>query len=151
MDIISVIALGVSLISVTWTIWYTNRQRKLQPMFNYLAQIAGIEKNLGENQDLLKCHSIEPSELKEIGVTPEEFGYLLSSFTIGHAWYLAHGYGKSKKNAFEKGSYRYQMITSTPAIKSWPILKKFISDTRYRDKLEATIKEYERTAELAKK
>ena len=144
MLIVAIIALAISMVSLFWTIRYNNKQARLQPMLSYLSQIVSVEKQVGDNVELLRCHGIEPKELDELGVTAKEFGYLLTSFTLGHAWYLAYGYKKIDKEPFPETSYRYKMITSEPGLRAWPVLKQLISSTEYREKLEATIQYFKR-------
>ena len=74
-------------------------------------------------------------------ISPEEFSYLLTSFTAGGIYYRI-------KNArpdvpYQKGTYRYNMLKASKTRKAWPILQKFIEPSPYRDKLEVTLKTIE--------
>jgi len=134
----SVIALLLSLVSFSWTIGsYFSKTHKTAVSTNIIAT-ANLERSLADIPTALKFHGIEQNDLEDAGVTPEEFAYLVASLSVGevyHRFYNVRG-----TTAFKPSSYRYTMCAAPATQRAWPLLRRMLSPSAYRDKLENTIK-----------
>jgi hypothetical protein len=110
-------------------------------MIGYLAQLNSVEEMIAEYPSVLKFHGISQAELDEARITPQEFAYLVSSFTLGGAWYQA--YGSEENKPFD--GYRGRICTAEATQRAWPLLKRMMDDSPYRRKVESTIKAAEKT------
>ncbi len=138
---LSLAALVVSIISVTYTIISSKKQEFTISRMNNLAAITNIEQMIADNPQLLELHGIAMTQLEQSGITSKELAYLLSSFTAGRMYYSPNDGGHI--TPFDIGSYRYNMLKSTRTRKAWPILKQLMEPGNYRDKIDLTIKEIE--------
>lgn len=136
-DVISIIAIIISIGSFVYTIYSNARAVKNAAMFNNLTTIINVEAQLANVPSALKFHGVSIKELENINITPQEFAYLLTSFTAGGIYYKT--YFPNDSTPFDKNSYRYEMCQSEQTRNAWPILKKFITNTNYRKKIENTI------------
>ncbi|MDO9528330.1 MAG: hypothetical protein Q7J27_04130 [Syntrophales bacterium] len=133
---ISLTALIISIGSFGWSI-HIGRRRMNAAELASLSHVVNIEQTLGQIPTALKFHGITPEEMEEADIEPKEVAYLLSSFTAGGIY---HGTKAQKKiKTFEVGSYRYDMCKSEATRKAWPIIKRMMNPSNYRDKINATI------------
>jgi len=133
----SLLALMVSLGSLEWSIHIGRRGMNAAELAS-LSHVVNIEQTLGQIPTALKFHGITPKEMNEADIEPKELAYLLSSFTAGEIY---HGTKAQKKmKTFEVGSYRYRMCKSEATRKAWPIIKRMMNPSIYRNKITATIK-----------
>jgi hypothetical protein len=146
--ITSIAALLISLFSFLWT-WSHNR-KEVQFQLRSITEstFINVEQMLASVPSALKFHGITIEELKQVGVTPEEFAYILSNFTAGG---ILHRTENSRNfEPFDLNSYRGTMIQSDDTRKVWPILRKCIAPSPYRDRIEATIRKVEKIKEQEK-
>jgi len=138
--IFSTIAVILSITSFVWNI-RINRKREIDSALalNHSATI-NIESRLADIPSALKFHGINEDELIKYGVSSKEFAYLLNNFTMGSTYHIIL---KTKDRIFKKGSYRYNMCISEATRNVWPLLKRMLEPSQYRDRIEATIKMYE--------
>ena len=113
-----------------------------------LAAILQVEQQIAQNPGLLQLHGIDPAELEEAGVTPEEFAYLLASFTAGGIY---HKLNKEQEHVpfdeHSNGAYRFHMCKSEKTRKAWRILKRIMSNSSYTSRIDATIRFIENGAD----
>ena len=136
--IISLVAVVVSLISSGFGIWSWGKQKNVNAMSTFLAAIAQVERTLGQVPTAVRFHGIKPEELQDIGITPEEFAYLVASFTVG--WIHHHSVTPGDTTPWVKGSYRYNMFCTEATRKAWPLIKRMMGPDKYCEQLEATLK-----------
>jgi hypothetical protein len=135
-ELISLAALIISIVSISWSI-HIGRRRMNAAELASLSHVVNIEQTLGQVPTALKFHGITLKEIKKADIEPKELSYLLSSFTAGAIY---HGTKAQKKiKTFEVGSYRYEMCKSEATRKAWPIIKRLMNPSNYRDKIDATI------------
>lgn len=101
---------------------------------------AQLERSLADIPTAFRFHGITPEQLKEIGVTPEEFAYLVANFSAGHIFHFGI---LNNTEPFERDGYRYTMLKTQATRKAWPLIKRMIAPGKYGDKIEATIKAIE--------
>jgi hypothetical protein len=132
-DAIAAMAL---LISITG-FWVARREAQRAPMINYLSALSSVEAQIAKTPTVLKFHGIDPGELERRGVSAEEFAYLVTSFTLGGVWHTAYWWQRGK--TYKRGDYRYAICAAEATRKAWPLLRKMMEKTPYRDRIEATI------------
>lgn len=134
---ISLTALLVSVVTLCWTVWCNLKQQQSLAVTSCLGSIAQIELKLAEIPRALEFHGIGVDELKAAGISPEEFAYLLASFTAGGLYYRLKR--EDPLVPFPSGSYRHTMLSSPMTRAAWPFLRKCLSASPYLEKLEATL------------
>lgn len=145
---ISGFAIILSVFSLVFSVWSTKRQEYLNSLANNLIYMSDIERTIADTPSILELHSVEQKELEEAGVTPQEFAYLLSSFSVGGLYYRT--LGAKVRKPFAPGTYRYNMLKSERTRRAWPLIKKFMGPSPYRDKIEFTISCIDRQEKLSK-
>ena len=118
------------------------REMQNQALFSNENHIIEIESRTAMHPEFLRFHGIENPDafLEEHGITPQEFAYLLNSFTAGSLFYNTAN--KKKKDVILKpNSYRWIMCKSPSVRKAWPAIKILLAPGEYRDKLEKIIYE----------
>lgn len=135
-ELISLAAIIISFGSIGWSIYIGRRQINAAELAS-LSHVVDIERTLGEVPTALKFHGITIEEMKKADIEPQELAYLLSSFTAGAIY---HGTKVQRKiKTFQDGSYRYEMCKSEATRKAWPIIKRMMNPSNYRDKIDSTI------------
>lgn len=135
-ELISLAAIIISFGSIVWSIHIGRRQINAAELAS-LSHVVDIERTLGEVPTALKFHGITIEEMKKADIEPKELAYLLSSFTAGAIY---HGTKVQRKiKTFQVGSYRYEMCKSEATRKAWPIIKRMMNPSNYRDKIDSTI------------
>jgi hypothetical protein len=104
-----------------------------------LSPIAEVEKMLGDIPTALEFHGIREEELAEHGLSASEFAYLVASFTVGGTYHRA--LEPDSRTPFKEGTYRYNMCLSQKTQDAWPLLKRMLNPTPFRDRIEATFGE----------
>jgi hypothetical protein len=139
--VIAVLALFISLLS-----WSDSRRRSR--LAQHYGLVTAADRMIGENQELLRFHGIDPSTIEEeYGVTASELAYLLQSFNAGSVSYqIAHGEHRSdvrngRVKPFKQGSYWYDILRNDATQRAFPLLQKlFDSRNPYMAACEATIR-----------
>lgn len=137
-SIVSISAIIISLFSVLYSV---TRNRKMEYKLRLsanLQMVGNIELKLVENPDLLICHGISIIDIEKTGLTPKQFGYLVASFTSGSLFFRQMRKIKNY-HSFNPGGYRYNMVLNKEVRKAWPLLKRLMEPSIYRDKIEETI------------
>lgn len=142
--IVSLCAVVVSLISLGFGIWSWEKQKNVSAVNTFLAAIAQVERTLGLVSTAVRFHGIKPEELEEIGVTSEEFAYLVESFAVG--WIRHYSMTPTDSAPWVEGSYRFNMLSSEATRKAWPLIKRMMGPGKYCEKVEATLKVCETVA-----
>jgi hypothetical protein len=93
---------------------------------------------------------LSKEDLDKAGITPQEFAYLLNSFTLGGTWHrILH---PDLKTPFGVDHYRYRMCKSGATRKAWPLVKMLMNRSPFVEQVDLTIKQIEdKEAECAKK
>lgn len=133
---LSGVAVMVSITSLIWTAISARSQRQNTAVVTNHTNIIRVEAQIAKVPSLLRFHGImDPEmELKQHGISAEEFVYLLNSFTVAGTFYRTAPRAKTKLLA--KGSYRYNMCRSPATRRAWPLLRSFINKGPYRDHLD---------------
>ena len=139
--IFSITALALSIISIMISLYWSVKDRRDSSLLANHSNLIQIESLVGDFPSILRFHGIDEKELKKHGLTSEEFAYLLNNFTAGGTFHRMIG---NRKSTFKKGTYRYNMCVAEPTRKAFPLIKQMLEPSRYRDKIENTIKKYER-------
>ena len=137
----SIAALVISLVSFLWTLLYSRKEMNAQMRSITESTFIQVEQMIASVPSALKFHGITVAELKKAGVTPQEFAYILSNFTAGGIFHRTEG--ERNVRPFDLNSYRGVIIQSEDTRRIWPILKKCIAPSPYRDRIEATIRKIE--------
>ncbi len=134
----SSIAIVISISSLLWTIFSSRAQRQLLALTSNNTNIVGIASQISELPNVLKFHGIEnpEEELKKHDVTAEEFAYLVGIFILGGTYYRT---APNVSEIFAKGSYRHNMCLAPATRRAWPLLRRMITKSPYRDRLDEII------------
>lgn len=135
--ILPMFAVLISVGTLLWTVWFNLRQQQSTALVQSLTAFIEVEQRLGDIPTALQFHGIDPEELTKAGITPEEFSYLLTSFTAGGIFYRIKP--KVANEPYAEGTYRYAMLKAEKTQKAWPILRKFLEPSHFRDKIEMTL------------
>jgi hypothetical protein len=137
-DVIS----GLALIAALLALWQASLANKAQQAsstwLSHLSEIVEVEARLGEFPEALRFHGMSKEELDQAGLTPQEFAYLLNSFTLGGTWdRILH---PSLRTPFGVDTYRYRMCKSKETRKAWPLVKKLMNPSDFVDRVDLTIR-----------
>lgn len=140
-EVLSVIAILVSLATFFWTVASNAESRRAAAVSANTDLIIEIEGRVGRLPDLLRFHGINDprEELKKHGLTPEEFAYLVNSFTVGGTFYRN---SPRPESILASGSYRSAMCLSPATQKAWPLVRVLIAPTAYRDALDNIFRDH---------
>lgn len=133
---LSITAIIVSVISLVLT-FHVNRLTSLSSIIN-------VELSLSKIKSAFRFHGITDKKLEAAGITAEELAYLVSSFTAGGIYHRISGIPYIwLSTPFKEGTYRYEMCKSSDTRKAWPLIKKMMNPSRFRDRIDNTIKKFE--------
>jgi hypothetical protein len=96
---------------------------------------------------VLRFHGISLSDLEAAAVTPAEFSYLLGLYEAGSAYF--EQYQRGERTPVATGELRYKMCGTSDFQRAWPLIKKFVQETPFTDRIEVTIRAIQ--AQLASK
>lgn len=136
--ITSAITSLIAIASLFWSIRVSVNQREQNAIIYNLTAISGVEGKIAQIPTVLRFHGIDVKELQDKGVTLEEFAYLVSSFSIGGAYYRA---SPRPEKLLQPGSYRYEMCRAEATQEVWSLLRKMIAPSPYRDHLDEIVKD----------
>ncbi len=111
-------------------------------MLAHLPPIVELEARLGDLPSALRFHGVSPSDLEEAGITPQEFAYLVNSFTLGSVWHRIIAPGI--KTTYGIDHYRYRMCQAESVRKAWPLVKKLMNPSDFVERIDKTIADIER-------
>lgn len=115
----------VALIASLWALREAQRSQKrsedVGALLAHQSDIVETEARLGSLPKALRFHGLSLTDLQEVGLEPEEFAYLLNSFTLGGVWQRV--IGKGNTGPYQGGSYRYVMCKSRDTRKAWPLVR----------------------------
>ena len=135
--IFSSIAIVLSVGSLVYTVRLNNNRERKGHLQKNLDTIAGIEMQAIDHPEVLELHGIKKEEIVASGLTETQFAYLVCSFTAASIFFRENPFHSMK--TFEKGGYRYNMISTEKFKKAWPLLKRMMENTDFRKKLEKYI------------
>ena len=146
MDILQIdpIAGLVSLIALVFSIFAAyksvSNEKYKQNRADYVVietSFVQLEMSLKDRPGALKFHNVNIEDINKIGISIEEFSYLLANFTLGGIDYREKLITDDKP---ELTNYRIKMLHSQDTRNAWHMLKKMMSDTLYTDLIEEEIK-----------
>lgn len=132
---ISITALIFSLVSFVVTMIFNYKSRRLQFMMASIQGYATLEIAIKDNPKLLHVFGINSEDLDEIGISVEEFAFLLSNLTVGGIYYRNVG-KKDLAKSFKNDGYYHNIFTISKNKRAWPLLKKCMGDSKYRRYIE---------------
>jgi len=138
--IVAGVAVLVSFFSLLTTIAFALRQGRSSAIASSFALMAQAEAMLKDVPSALKFHGVSDEDLRRAGITPEEFVYLIVNFTGAGVLYRMSE--PDSTAPFQKGSYRYVMLSQPATQRAWPLLRKLINPEigSYGKRIEATLK-----------
>lgn len=139
---ISVAALILSVVSISWNIWSGSRQTRRQSSSTLNTHLAGIEFQLAKIPSAFKFHGISEEAIQACGITAEELAYLTASFTIGGIWHESLRSSKASR-PYVPGDYRWNMCASPATRRAWPVLRQMIDAGPYRDDIDTIFQQLE--------
>ena len=140
---LSLAAVVISVFSLGWTILSARRLRVETSLYACVESLLEVKKGIGDVPSVLRFHGIRPEDLRDAGVTAEEFAYLAANFLAGALFYEAtdpHGRGEP----FDETMYRYKLLAQPETRKAWPLVRKLMDRTSYTRRIDATIDLIER-------
>ncbi|VAW65480.1 hypothetical protein MNBD_GAMMA08-2510 [hydrothermal vent metagenome] len=140
--IISIIAIIVSCFSFYNTHSYRKNFLQNSSYTSNAGKLADLAAELKDNPGILRFYDISEHELKEAGVTANEFSYLYRDFLIGSLYHLNPN--AKSTGPFRENSYRYKLLESKHTRQAWPLVKKKIAETKYVERIESTISTIEK-------
>jgi hypothetical protein len=140
-DLVSGLALFVAIFALWHSVRASRRQESSSTYLAHLAEIVQVESRLGELPDALRFHGLRKEELERVGVTPQEFAYLVNSFTLGKAWHKV--LTPEATTPYGVDSYRFHMCESKEMRQVWPLVKRLLNPGPYVDRIDATIAQIE--------
>lgn len=120
---ISLLSLVISIITGIYTRKAILENVRLSKLNSNYPQLLEAHKILMQNTSLLELHNVKEDELQSIGVTKEEFIYILISFEAVQSYYEFEGKKKIDPNTFT--SYRKSFLRNDKVRGTW---KKIIKD-----------------------
>ena len=137
-DVISGSALIVALLAL-WQASLANKaQQASSAWLTQLSEIVEVEARLGELPEALRFHGMSKEELDQAGLTPQEFAYLLNSFTLGGI--RDRQLYPILRAPFGVDSYRYRMCKSKETRKAWPLVRKLMNPSDFVERVDLTIR-----------
>jgi hypothetical protein len=143
-DTILAISLIVSLLALWQAVRIYKRQETASTRLAHLPSILAVEGSLANLPEALRFHGIDPKDLEEAGITPQEFAYLLTSFTCGGVWHQIAP--PSVKTDYEIDEYRSRMCESEPTRKAWPLVRRLMNTSTFVTLVDSAIRRIEATA-----
>ena len=133
--ILSGFAILISITSVVWSARSSRTQRQAAAVATNHTSIINIESMIAKVPQVLRFHGVEDpeQELKQHGMTSEEFAYLLGSFTLGGTYYRT---APEARAGIRESSYRHNMCRAPATRRAWPLLRRLITKSPYRDRLD---------------
>ena len=144
---LTVITIILTSINVFITINISRSQRASTTVTSTLSAFLAIEKQMTNNPELLRFHGISKEMLAEQGFSVEDFSYLVESFTAGSIYHRATG--DDTIRPFEPGHYRYNLLLQEDTRRIWPFLSKMLGPSKYKTRVENTIKTIEQNNDLS--
>lgn len=135
--IASVASIILLFISLFITVKAHTQSSKYEAIKQGSAILANAESRIGENPELLRFHgiNIEEDELKAHGLSATDLAYLLNNFSAGGVFYRCLP-SKEKNVVLSEGSYRYEMMKSEHTQRAWPLLRRLLTNSDYRKRLD---------------
>lgn len=101
---------GFALVVALLALWQSSRANKAQQTASawlaHLSEIVEVESRLGDLPEALRFHGLAVEDLAAVGLTPQEFAYLLNSFTLGATWDQL--LNPNLRTPFAVGNYRHE-------------------------------------------
>ena len=144
--VLSFAAVFVSLGALGWSVWSWRRIEFRARAHENLKLMMAVEAKLADNPSALRFHGIEEAELAGIGLTVQEFIYLVQSFSAAQAFYEFET--TKRDEVFLGDDYRAVICANASVQRAWPYVRRFMDDTVYRDRLDKTFRVHEPAREV---
>ncbi len=139
--IISIVALVVSLSSLGWQAITWKKQHEQERLNQNIALLAEIKMKLAEMPEAFRFHGISEEDMEAHDITEKELAYLVANFMAGQVYYET--IDNNPEEPFGENDYRAQICKTKAFRKAWPLVKKILDDTSYRQKVEKTVERYQ--------
>jgi len=135
--VLSLVAITISLAVLLLNSLRFQTQAQRAALAANHAGMFGVESQISSVPSVLRFHGIEDPEaaLERHGLTVAEFGYLLGSFTLGGTYYRNAPEAEAEAG-IAPGSYRYMMCAASGTQRAWPLLRRLITRSPYRTRLD---------------
>jgi len=131
---VSIIGIIFSLIALIFTFLNYTKLNTISSNSTNLELIYRTESRLWGNENLLKLHNIDKSELDAIGVSLDEFTYIMQNLRAGQSYYYLTGLKKNKRFTI----YRTNFLNNEKVKNCYIniIRNRMIADGRYSRKID---------------
>tara|TARA_R110000868_G_scaffold306734_1_gene567968 strand:+ start:1732 stop:2172 length:441 start_codon:yes stop_codon:yes gene_type:complete len=136
--IFSTIAVIFSTFSLVYTVYRNRKSDQKTSLSQNINAVANIELQAISNPEIFQVHGISKEEIEETGYSEIQFAYLVNSFTAASLYYRRNSSGGLK--SFNKGGYRYNIVSQPNFKKAWPVLKRMMENSEFRTKLDLLLK-----------
>jgi hypothetical protein len=102
-----------------------------------LTQFSQLDRSIESAPGVIRFHGVEEHELAELGITVQEFAYLVSQFKF--ISYYERLNMSLITGPYRTGSYRYRLCESKDVQLAWPLIKRLLSNGRYTTRMDKTI------------
>ena len=109
-------------------------------MTNHNALVS-VEARLADVPSALRFHGIDPSDLSKHGLTDGEFAYSVNSFSVGGTYYRT---APKPEWMLRPGTYYHEMCRAEATRRAWPLLRRMLQPSPYRERLDSVFKELDR-------
>jgi hypothetical protein len=147
-DVISVIAdlvstaVAVTALTISVILFYKSQreERTIQGKIANIESLATAESMLLSIPNALRFEGITEDDLdtlKQAGITLEEAAYLLIKFKAGARQFIISR--RRDPSPYSPGDYRYITLTNPQTRVAWKVLRKALSDSVFKEKMDATV------------
>ncbi len=112
----------VSVLSVLFSAYQWFRLRRLELLSISLGKVNEVEQMLVSLPQAFRFHGINLQPVRDKGITDEEFGYLVASFSAGSTYHRL----KTRRGKTILGDYRLRMLQVEQVRDVWPELRKML-------------------------
>lgn len=116
-----------ALLSILTTVLVSMKNIRNTALLSANIKLCDTESTIAKNKNLLRFHIEDDPQvwLSRYDLTPEEFSYLLASFSLSSALYTTSPCGH---RLVEKNSYRDMMFKTSSMQKAWPAIRMFLAN-----------------------
>jgi hypothetical protein len=134
-DLISSISILLSTIAILYALRHNRNEYNKSALAINTSLMTEIEGRIGQSPSLLRFHGIYNfnQALDDAGIKADELAYLINSFTAGATYYRN---ATIKNRILALDSYRHNMAMSPDTRRAWPLVRKFLAPSEYRDRLD---------------
>lgn len=135
--VLAILAVIISVAGFLFAVISWRIQKNAGVTTSTLQSFVELERSIADVPSALRFHGVTLEMLNDVGVTPDEFAYLVANFSAG---YIHHfGVTPNSSAAADPSSYRYNLLKSESTRKVWPLIKLMMGSGKYIEMIEATI------------